>query len=102
MTETERQGVSAVRGTEDAALLHPVPVKRVPSDLRAMQTIDLLAFSDQFEHIAVYAVLRFLPSIRERHRLTAFGAVALGIALEYSQIYPGCGVLKSDIIWWRL
>src|SRR5260370_31157408 len=57
-----------------------------------MQTSDLLPLSDEFEHIAVYAVLAFFPSIHERRRLivvVGFGSVALGIAPEHAQFYSG-------------
>ena len=64
----------------------------LPSSSPPIQTLELLPLSDKFEHFAMYAVLVLLPALHERRRfilLTVFGAIALGIALEYAQLYSG-------------
>ncbi len=68
-----------------------------------MQTSDLLPLNDEFEHIAVYAVLAFFPSIHERRRLIV---VVLAPSLSASRrntrsSIPGGGILKSAI-WLRM
>jgi len=57
-----------------------------------MRALDQLHISDKIEHLAAYAVLALLPSLHERRGIivgAAIGAVALGIALEYGQLYSG-------------
>jgi VanZ family protein len=64
----------------------------LPSDSGAMKALDKLEISDKIEHVGAYFVLAFLPAIHERRRFViaaAIGAVALGIALEYVQLYSG-------------
>jgi VanZ family protein len=44
------------------------------------------------EHVAAYQLLAFLPALHEKQRFAtaaAMGAVALGVALEYVQLYSG-------------
>ena len=64
----------------------------LPSDSRAMRALDSLQISDKIEHLAAYAGLAFLPALHERRRFViaaAIGSVALGVALEYVQLYSG-------------
>jgi hypothetical protein len=69
----------------------------LPSDSGPIQMLDTLSLSDKVEHYAVYAVLMFLPAIHERRGFVitaAIGALALGIALEFAQLYTGWRDLK--------
>lgn len=64
----------------------------LPGDSAPMRALSTLAISDKFEHTVAYAFLAWLPSIHERKTFMAgavIGAVALGIALEYAQLYSG-------------
>jgi hypothetical protein len=47
--------------------------------------------NDKIEHLTAYAFLAFLPRIHERWRFiaAAMGAVVLGVALEFGQLYSG-------------
>jgi VanZ family protein len=74
------------------AILTVIVGSVLPSDSRPMQALDSLHISDKIEHIAAYAALTFLPALHERRRFViaaAIGAVALGVALEYVQLYSG-------------
>jgi len=54
--------------------------------------LDTLSLSDKVEHYAVYAVLMLLPAIHERRGFViaaAIGALALGVLLEFAQLYTG-------------
>ncbi len=64
----------------------------LPSDSAPMRALDLLHINDKIEHCAAYAVLAFLPAIHEKRGFlpaAAIGALALGIGLEYGQLYSG-------------
>ena len=57
-----------------------------------MRALDRLHVSDKIEHLAAYAVLALLPALHERRGFivaAAIGAIALGIGLEYGQLYSG-------------
>jgi VanZ family protein len=63
----------------------------LPPDSAPIRTLDLLPFSDKFDHLGMYALLAFLPALHEETTKVvwwiALGAVALGIALEFAQPY---------------
>ena len=62
----------------------------LPPDSAPIRTLDLLPFSDKFDHLGMYALLAFLPALHEETKVVwwiALGAVALGIALEFAQPY---------------
>jgi VanZ family protein len=64
----------------------------LPSDSSPIQALDRLQISDKFEHVAAYLVLALLPALHEKRRfvlLSAVGAIALGVGLEYVQLYSG-------------
>jgi VanZ family protein len=64
----------------------------LPSSSFPMRAIDRLHISDKMEHLAAYAVLAFLPAIHERRKTviaTASGVIALGVLLEFGQLYSG-------------
>jgi VanZ family protein len=64
----------------------------LPGNSAPMRLLDRLHIPDKVEHFLAYAVLTFLPTIHERRRFiitAALGAVALGIGLEYAQLYSG-------------
>lgn len=85
-------GRMAIRSMWFAAILAVMVGSLLPSDSLAMQTIDRLPLSDKIEHAGIYALIAFLPSIRERRGVvvaSAAGAVALGIGLEIAQLLTG-------------
>ena len=64
----------------------------LPGNSAPMRLLERLHINDKIEHFLAYAVLTFLPTIHERGRIVAaaaLGAVALGIGLEYAQLYSG-------------
>lgn len=64
----------------------------LPSQSAAIQTLERLPLSDKAEHFIAYALLVFLPGIRERRRVVlgaAFGALILGVGLEVAQYLTG-------------
>ena len=64
----------------------------LPSDSLPIRTLEHLPLSDKIEHVMLYAVLTFLPTIHERRKhviAIALGAIALGIGLEYAQLFTG-------------
>ena len=64
----------------------------LPADSLPMRALDRLHINDKLEHFAAYAVLAFLPAVHERKWFivaAAVGAVALGIALEFGQLFSG-------------
>lgn len=74
------------------AILVVVVGSLLPGDSTAMRLLDRLHISDKIEHCLAYAVLTFLPTIHERRRVVvgaALGALALGVGLEYAQLYSG-------------
>ena len=64
----------------------------LPGNSAPMRLLDTLHVPDKVEHFLAYAVLAFLPTIHERRGfiiVAAIGAVALGVGLEYAQLYSG-------------
>jgi VanZ family protein len=64
----------------------------LPGDSFPMVALDRLHLSDKFEHFGAYALLAFLPAVHECRRtvvLAAIGAIALGVGLEFAQLYSG-------------
>ena len=64
----------------------------LPPTSLPMRALDQFHINDKLEHGAAYAALAFLPAIHERQRFViaaALGAVALGVALEFGQLYSG-------------
>jgi hypothetical protein len=64
----------------------------LPGNSAPMKILDRLHIPDKVEHFLAYAVLAFLPTIHERRTFIVgaiVGAVALGVGLEYAQLYTG-------------
>jgi VanZ family protein len=64
----------------------------LPADSLPMRTLDKLDLSDKLEHIAMYAAIAVLPAIHERRLFViaaSVGAIALGVALEFAQLFTG-------------
>ena len=64
----------------------------LPGNSGPMRLLDRLHIPDKVEHFLAYAVLTFLPTIHERRGFiiaAAIGAVALGVGLEFAQLYSG-------------
>jgi VanZ family protein len=81
-----------LRGLWLLAILVVVAGSLLPSDSEPIKALDYLPFSDKADHFVAYAALAFLPAIHEKRRFfiaAAIGAVALGVALEYAQLYSG-------------
>ncbi len=73
----------------------------LPADSAPIRTLDRLPFSDKFDHLAMYAVLALLPALHEEKKVVwwmAGGAVAMGIALEFVQLYVGRDFEIGDMI----
>jgi VanZ family protein len=73
----------------------------LPPDSAPIRTLDALPFSDKFDHLAMYAVLAFLPALHEETKVVwwmALGAVAMGIALEFAQLYVGRDFEIGDMV----
>jgi VanZ family protein len=57
-----------------------------------MRALDDLQINDKVLHFAAYMMLAFLPAMHERRLLVvgaAFGVAALGVALEFGQLFSG-------------
>jgi VanZ family protein len=67
-----------------------------------MKALDVLGISDKLEHFLAYAFLAFLPAVHERRNFVvaaALGAIALGVGLEYGQLYsPGRSFEIADMV----
>jgi VanZ family protein len=64
----------------------------LPGDSAPMRALSQLPVSDKVDHAIAYAILAWLPATHERRKVVvgaALGAVAMGIALEYAQLYSG-------------
>ena len=73
----------------------------LPPDSAPIRTLDRLPFGDKFDHVAMYAVLAFLPALHEETKVVwfmAIGAVGLGIGLEYAQLHVGRDFEIGDMI----
>jgi len=74
------------------AILTVVIGSILPSDSAPIRALNQLDISDKFEHVVAYLVLAALPAVHERGKFivaAALGAAALGIALEYVQLFSG-------------
>jgi VanZ family protein len=74
------------------ALVTVIVGSLLPSESAPMKELDKLELSDKLEHFGAYLVLAMLPALHEKRRnviATTFGAIALGVALEYAQRYTG-------------
>jgi VanZ family protein len=75
-----------------AAVLVVIVGSLLPSTSLPMRALGSLHVSDKIEHFGAYAVLAFLPALHERKGFViaaALGAVALGVALEFGQLFSG-------------
>jgi VanZ family protein len=78
----------------------------LPSDSTPIEALSLLGISDKLEHFGAYAVLAFLPTLRERRAFMAWAAIAvvlLGVGLEFGQLEsPGrsfeIGDMEADFL----
>ncbi len=64
----------------------------MPSTSLPLRALEQLHISDKLQHLVAYAVLAFLPAVHERRRFiicAAVAVVALGVALEYGQLFSG-------------
>lgn len=62
----------------------------IPGDSLPIRELALLDISDKVQHFAAYAVLAFLPALHERRKavtILAVAAVALGVLLEFGQLF---------------
>jgi VanZ family protein len=75
-----------------AAILAVIVGSLLPSKAAPIQMLERLPLSDKVEHVAMYALLAFLPAIHERRTVAikvALGAIALGVGLEFAQFLTG-------------
>lgn len=75
-----------------AAIVIVIVGSLLPGDSVPMRALSYFAVSDKVEHAIAYAILAWLPATHERWRIvvgTALGAVAMGVGLEYAQLYSG-------------
>ena len=82
--------VLLLRAAWAVALVVVVVASLLPSTSKPIQALDQLEINDKIEHMAAYFALAFLPAIHEKKKFivaAAVGAVALGVALEYGQLY---------------
>jgi VanZ family protein len=64
----------------------------LPSTSFLVRALDHLQINDKVLHFAAYMTLAFLPAMHERRTfviVTAVGAAALGVALEFGQLVSG-------------
>src|SRR5690349_10688714 len=64
----------------------------LPGESLPMRALGQLHFNDKVEHTVAYAILAWLPGTHERRTVivgAAVGAVAMGVGLEYLQLYSG-------------
>jgi VanZ family protein len=83
------------------ALVAVIVGSLLPPDSAPIRTLDLLPFSDKFDHMGMYALLAFLPALHEETKVVwwmALGAVALGIALEFAQLHVGRDFEIGDMV----
>jgi VanZ family protein len=73
----------------------------LPAQSAPIKALDLLGISDKLEHFLAYSFLAFLPAVHERWNFVvaaALGAIALGVGLEYGQLYsPGRSFEIADM-----
>jgi VanZ family protein len=67
-----------------------------------MVALSSLQINDKAEHVLAYTAMAFLPALHERRRALAFiapGLVALGILLEFGQLFsPGRSFEVGDMV----
>jgi VanZ family protein len=74
------------------AILAVIVGSLLPANSLAIRTLDRFPVSDKIEHAGMYALLAFLPAVRERRNFVigaAAGAMALGVGLEFAQRLSG-------------
>ena len=73
----------------------------LPSDTEPIQLLNSLGINDKILHFLAYAVIAFIPAIHEKAAISLWAgvaAVALGIGLEYAQVYaPGRNFDQGDM-----
>lgn len=73
----------------------------LPGTSAPIRALNALHITDKVEHFFAYAFLAFLPALHERRRFTllaALGAILLGIALEFAQLFAADRTLQlSDM-----
>lgn len=91
----------ALRAAWLLAIIAVIVGSLLPADSAPIRTLDQLPFSDKFDHMGMYAVLALLPALHEESKTVwgmAIGAVGLGIALEFVQLYVGRDFEIGDMI----
>ena len=81
-----------LRAVWSIAILFVVVGSLIPGDSFPIKTLERVPVSDKVDHFVAYAILAFLPAIHERWGFViaaAIGAVVLGVALEFGQLYSG-------------
>ena len=74
------------------AILMVIVGSLLPGSSAPIRALSQLPVSDKLDHGMAYAVLAWLPAAHERRKAVvaaAIGAVAMGIVLEYLQLYSG-------------
>jgi VanZ family protein len=74
------------------ATLTDIVASLLPADSIPVRALDELALSDKLEHMVMYAAIAVLPAIYAPRRFVwtaSVGAVLLGVALEYAQLFSG-------------
>ncbi len=74
------------------AIIVVVLASLLPANSMPLVLLGRLHIWDKAEHYFAYLVLTLLPSVHERRVimfLAAAGAITLGIAMEYGQLYSG-------------
>ena len=88
-----RQRAATLRLLWTVCLIAVVVGSLLPAGSAPMRALDKLDINDKVQHLLAYAVLAFLPALHERLRKLAvllLIAAALGVLLEYGQLYsPG-------------
>lgn len=74
----------------------------LPGASAPMEALSALHINDKVEHIVAYLSLAFLPALHERRRrlgYIAVGLVALGVLLEFGQLFsPGRSFEIGDMV----
>jgi VanZ family protein len=81
---------SVLRWLWAAAIATVIVGSLLPADSAPMRELDRLEVSDVLEHSLAYAVVALLPALHERRKFAFAAAVfaaALGIALEFGQLF---------------
>ena len=85
--------VATLRVLWTGCLIAVIVGSLLPADSAPMRALDKLDVNDKVQHLLAYAALAFLPALHERLRKLAvllLIAAALGVLLEYGQLYsPG-------------